>query len=152
VDRQGSGVLRFHDTEADAAWWAKISFFIGLTLQIVFLYFAEIFPENIPPRWGRLVAAGLPLLIFLPALLNGRFLHAVGFHHDRFHVTLTRYAYAAGLYNILILWMGLWTLRTKYLRYRNTIWAKQIASVIASVLITGILMVGSGNLLPAMGV
>ncbi len=141
----------FHSTEDDATWWATISFLIGLTLQIVFLYFAEIFPENATPRWGRIFLASLPLLVFVPLLFQGKFWTGVGFHHGRFHIGLTNYAYAAGVHNALVLAIGLWILRKKYRRYRDTIWGKQIASVIASVLITGILMVTSGNVLPAFG-
>lgn len=141
----------FHSTEDDATWWATISFLIGMTLQIVFLYFAEIFPENATPNWGRIILAASPLAIFLPLLFQGRFWAGVGFHQGQFHVALTNYAYAAGLYNALILAIGLWILLSKYRRYRDTIWGKQIASVVASVLITGALMVTSGNLLPAFG-
>src|SRR5262249_15455954 len=36
----------FHRQNEDATWWAMVSFLIGVTLQVVFLYFAEIFPEN----------------------------------------------------------------------------------------------------------
>ncbi|MFN0086314.1 MAG: ATP-binding protein [Blastocatellia bacterium] len=141
----------FHSPEDDATWWAMISFLIGMTLQIVFLYFAETFPENAPPKWSRVAPAALPLVILIPLLLRGRFWTDVGFHLGRFHVALTNYAYAAGLYNAVILAFGLWTLRNKYRRHRDTIQGKQIASVIASVLITGTLMLVSGNLLPALG-
>lgn len=141
----------FHQPEHDAKWWAIFSFLIGLTWQIVFLLFADIFPENGSPRWSRIFIASLPLTFFLPQLLQGNFWFHVGFHHDHFSVKLTRVAYFAGLYNLLILGWGIGILAGKYGRHRGTIWGKQIASVIASVVITGILMVGSGNLLPAFG-
>ncbi len=141
----------FHSPEQDAQWWAVFSFLIGLTWQIVFLLFAEIFPENASPRWGRIILVSLPLLIFVPQLLTGDFWTHVGFHHDHFSIELTRYAYVAGLYNLSILGWGIGILLGKYRRYHGTLWGKQIASVIAAVVITGILMVGSGNLLPAVG-
>jgi signal transduction histidine kinase len=141
----------FHNPESDASWWAILSFLIGITLQIVFLYFAEIFPENIPPRWLHLLLASLPLLVLIPALLTGQFWTHVGFHHNRFTIALTKYAYIAGTYNLMILGAGLLTMAGKYRKYRGTLWGKQIASVIASVMITGLLIVMSGNLLPAFG-
>ncbi len=141
----------FHDPESDASWWAIISFLIGITLQIVFLYFAEIFPENASPRWSRILLASLPLLFLIPALLTGKFWTYVGFHHDRFNIALTKYAYIAGAYNLMILAAGLLTMARKYKKYRGTLWGKQIASVIASVMITGLLIVSTGNLLPVLG-
>jgi len=141
----------FHGHEHDARWWATFSFLIGLTWQIVFLLFAEIFPENESPHWGRIILVSLPLLVFVPLLLGGHFWTHAGFHIGHFSIQLTRYAYAAGVYNLLILGWGVIILLGKYKRYRGTLWGKQIASVIASVVITGILMVGGGNLLPVIG-
>jgi len=141
----------FHAPEHDARWWATFSFLIGLTWQIVFLLFAEIFPENSSPQWKRIVLSSLPLTIFVPQLLRGAFWTHVGFHQDHFSVKLTEWAYIAGLYNLSVLGWGIGILAGKYRRYRGSLWGKQIASVIVSVFITGILMVGSGNLLPAIG-
>lgn len=141
----------FHAPEQDARWWAVFSFLIGLTWQIVFLLFAEIFPENASPRWKRIILVSLPLLIFVPLLFAGKFWNHVGFHHDRFSIKLTRYAYVAGFYNLSILAWGIGILLSKYRRYRGTLWGKQIASVVSAIVVTGILMVGSGNLLPAFG-
>ncbi len=141
----------FHDSEADATWWATASFLVGITLQVVFLYFAEIFPENSLPRWGRLMLAALPLVVFIPALLLGKFWTHVGFRQNHFSVALTTFAYAAGLYNLIILAAGVLTMWTKYKRYRDSIWGKQIASVTAAVLVTGVMTLASGNLLPALG-
>src|SRR5262245_41080010 len=93
----------FHGPEADATCWATASFLIGITLQLVFLYFAEIFPENNPVRWKRLLLASLPLVVFTPAFLQGRFWTYVGFHNQRFSIALTNFAYAAGSYNFILL-------------------------------------------------
>ena len=141
----------FHRPTEDATWWAVISFFIGLTLQIVFLHFAEVFPENAPPRWSRTILVSLPLLGFIPLLLMGRFWTHVHFHNGHFSIALTPLAYAAGIYNALMLTWGIAILWSKYKRHKGTLWGKQIISVIVAVLVTGILMVGSGNLLPALG-
>lgn len=141
----------FHRPNEDATWWAVVSFFIGLILQIVFLHFAEVFPENAQPRWARTLLASLPLLIFIPMLLAGKFWTLVHFHEGHFSITLTPYAYAAGIYNALMLAGGIAILLSKYKRHKGTLWGMQIISVIVAVLVTGLLMVGSGNLLPALG-
>lgn len=141
----------FHGAEHNATWWATVSFLIGITLQLVFLYFSEIFPENARPRWTRLALAAAPLLVFVPALLAGKFWTHVGFHHDQFSIKLTPFAYAAGAYNCIALGGGIVTLFGKYRRQRGTLWGKQIASVITAVLVTGVLLVVSANLLPALG-
>jgi signal transduction histidine kinase len=141
----------FHQPDEDATWWATISFLLGLTPQIVFLHFAYVFPENSPPRWKAVLLASLPLLVFIPALLLGKFWTHVGFHNGRFSIELTAYAYAAGIYNVLILAAGVLVLRDKYRRYRDLLWGKQIVSVIAAVLMTGFLIGLGGNLLPAIG-
>jgi signal transduction histidine kinase len=146
----------FHDPEGGAAWWATVSFILGITLQLVFLYFADIFPDiypnSGPPRRRRLLLAAAPLAVFLPALLLGKFWTHAGFHHGRFSIALTMFAYAAGIYNLLLLAAGVRTMRTKYQQHRDSIWGKQIASVIAAMLVTAGLMVASVNLLPALGI
>ncbi len=141
----------FHHPNEDASWWAAISLFIGILLQIVFLLFAQVFPENSPPRWNRILLAALPLLFFTPLLVQGRFWTHAGFHDDRFSIELTPYAYLTGIYTSLILGIGIAILYGKYRRHRGTLWGKQIVSVIVSAVITGVMMVGSGNLLPAFG-
>lgn len=141
----------FHHHTQDATQWATLSFLIGITWQIVFLLFAEVFPENSAPRGKRIILASLPLLVFVPMLFRGAFWTSVGFHAGHFGIKLTSYAYIAGLYNFIILVSGLFTLFGKYRRQRGTLRGKQIASVIASVVITGSLMVTGGNLLPAFG-
>lgn len=141
----------FHGANEDGAWWATISFLVGVVLQIVFLTFAEIFPENRPIPWRRILLASLPILIFTPALLQGKFWRSVGFEEGRFQIELTNYAYGAGLYNMIILAAGLSQLWRKYMQYHSELRGKQIASVVASVLITSSLLVGSANLLPVFG-
>ncbi|MDQ3010022.1 MAG: HAMP domain-containing protein, partial [Acidobacteriota bacterium] len=144
----------FHAPTEDAGWWARVSFFIGITLQIVFLHFAEVFPENAKPRllrWPRLIFVSLPMLVFIPLLFAGKFWTHAHFREDRFSIALTPYAYAAGVYNTLMLAGGMAILWGKYNRHKGTLWGKQIMSVIMAVLMTGVLMFTSGNLLPALG-
>jgi signal transduction histidine kinase len=141
----------FHGSNDDASWWATISFLIGLILQITFLLFAQVFPENSSPRWGSLILAAVPMLFFAPALVRGKMWQQAGFIDGRFSIGLTSYAFLAGVYSIAVLGAGVTILYRKYRRHRGTLWGKQIASVIVSILITGVMMVGSGNLLPALG-
>lgn len=140
----------FHAPDEDATWWATVSFLIGITWPIFFLLFAQVFPEDSPPRWRPIILAALPLLFFVPALLGGKFWTAAGFRDGRFDIALTAYAYAAGLYNFVILASGIAVLVNKYRRQRGTLQGNQIASVIFSVLVTGLLIGSSGNLLPAL--
>ncbi|HKX32674.1 MAG TPA: ATP-binding protein [Blastocatellia bacterium] len=141
----------FHEPDDDGAWWATVSFLIGVALQIVFLVFADVFPENSPPRWRRLIVFCLPLTILVPWLLQGKLWTRVGYTHGNFSIQLTVYAYLFGVYNCIILGAGLKLLVGKYRRYRDQLWSKQIASMMAAVLLTGALLLSSANLLPVMG-
>lgn len=140
----------FHAPNEDATWWATVSFLIGITWPIFFLLFAQVFPEDSPPRWRLILLAALPLLFFVPTLLGGKFWTTAGFRNGQFRIGLTAYAYAAGLYNFVLLASGIALLADKYRRQRGTLQGQQIASVIFSVLITGLLIGSSGNLLPAL--
>ncbi len=141
----------FHESEHDASQWAKVSFLIGVVLQIVFLLFAYVFPENSSPRWKSTILYSSPLLILIPWLLQGKLWSHVGYHQGDFSIQLTPYAYAFGFYNYLILAVGIGHLIGKYRKYRNTLWGKQIISVIVAVVLTGTLLVTSDNLLPVFG-
>lgn len=141
----------FHEHGLSADWWAKISFTIGVVLQLVFLLFAEVFPENSPAKLRRVVLLSLPLILLLPMLLGGRLWTHTEAVEGRFTIELTRYAYLFGIYNYIILLTGILILIRKYRLYRGRIQEKQIASVIVSVVLTGTLLFISDNLLPALG-
>ncbi|MBK8317083.1 MAG: HAMP domain-containing protein [Acidobacteria bacterium] len=141
----------FHEYEQNAGWWAAISFLIGIVLQLVFLLFAEVFPENSPARMGKVVLFSIPLIVLIPFLYQGRLWTQAGFVDGQFRIHLTGYAYLFGLYNYIILFAGILTLLRKYRFYRGKIEAKQIASVIVSVVLTAALLFISDNLLPALG-
>lgn len=142
----------FHDPEADATWWGEVSFLIGIGLQFALLLFADVFPENNRPRWKRLAVFALPMLAFVPMVLNGGMWRKIGFHQDQFHIELTPAAYAFGFYNHLLLFFGIRQLYGKYRQYRGTLWGQQLAAVILGVVATGALIVPSGTLLPAVGI
>ncbi|MCI0339040.1 MAG: ATP-binding protein [Acidobacteria bacterium] len=141
----------FHGPDQDATWWAMTSFLLGIVLQIVFLLFADVFPENSPPGWKRILLFSLPLLILIPWLLQGKLWMRVGYQQGHFSIQLTTYAYVFGIYNCVILYAGISQLIGKYRRYRDELWGKQIASVIVAVLLTLTLLVTSNNLLPTIG-
>lgn len=142
----------FHGPEHDATWWARVSFLIGIVLQIVFLLFTEVFPENSRPRWRRIILLMLPLAVLIPWLFSGKLWVHVGYHHDRFSIELTNYAYIFGFYNYVVLFLGISTLVAKYRKNRYNLWGRQIASVIAAVVVTGTLLIVSNNILPALGI
>ena len=141
----------FHAQTEEAAWWANSSFLIGIGLQIAFLVFAEVFPENSPPRWKRIALYSLPLLVLVPWLLKGKLYTYVGYERGEFSIRLTPDAYLYGLYTYFILAVGTGQLINKYRRYRDRLWARQIISVIVSVVMTGTLLTISNHLLPAFG-
>ena len=142
----------FDRQREDAGWWVAASFLIGIMLQFALLLFAEVFPENARPRWGRLVLFALPLLALLPLLLGGRLWESAGFRDGEFNISLKPASYVFGVYNHLLLAVGIAQLIGKYRRYRGTLWGQQLASVVLAVVVTGALLTVSSNLLPMLGV
>ncbi len=142
----------FNDRNTGAGWWACGSFLIGLGLLLVFLLFTDVFPENGRPNWRRLSWYGVPGLLLIPLIINGRLWNRAGFVDGRFEIDLNGYAQIFGFYNYLILGTGISQLVRKYRRYRETAWRQQISSVIVSVGLTATLLVLSNNLLPLIGI
>ncbi len=142
----------FHKDDENSVWWGITSFLIGTSLQIPLLLFAEVFPENARPRWKRIGLLAAPLLLLIPLQFMGHLWHNIGFAHSEFHINLKPAAYVFGAYNALLLTIGITQLVQKYRKYKGTLWGQQLAAVILGVLVTGVLIVPAGNLLPAMGV
>jgi signal transduction histidine kinase len=142
----------FHTDDESAVWWGNVSFLIGISLQIPLLLFAEVFPENAPPRWRRIGWLSLPLLLLLPLLFTDALWESIGFTHGTFHIQLKPAAYAFGAYNTVLLTIGVAQLIGKYRKYKGTLWGQQLASVIFGVLVTGGLILPAGNILPALGI
>ncbi|HEX4947967.1 MAG TPA: ATP-binding protein [Blastocatellia bacterium] len=142
----------FHKDNESSAWWGLVSFVIGVSLQIPLLLFAEVFPENNPVRWKRIALLAAPILLLIPLWLMGMLWENIGFSHGDFHIKLKPAAYVFGAYNALLLTIGLTQLIRKYFKYRGTLWGQQLAAIISGILVTGILIVPAGNLLPALGV
>ena len=141
----------FHKDDENSVWWGIVSFSIGIGLQIPLILFAEVFPENARPRWNRVALLAAPLLLLMPLLFTGTLWERIGFSHGQFHIQLKPAAYFFGAYNVLLLTIGLTQLIRKYRKYKGTLWGKQLASVILGILVTGVLIVPAGNLLPALG-
>jgi signal transduction histidine kinase len=141
----------FHQDNENSVWWGNVSFLIGISLQIPLLLFAEVFPENHRPRWRRIALLTAPLLLLIPILITGSLWERIGFSHGTFHIQLKPAAYIFGAYNALLLTIGLTQLIGKYRKYKGTLWGQQLASVILGILVTGVLIVPAGNLLPALG-
>jgi signal transduction histidine kinase len=142
----------FHKDDESSAWWGVVSFAIGIGLQIPLILFAEVFPENSRPRWNRVGLLAAPLLLLLPLLLTGALWEKIGFSHGTFHIQLKPAAYFVGAYNALLLTIGVTQLVRKYRKYKGTLWGQQLASVILGIVLTGVLIVPAGNLLPAFGI
>ncbi len=142
----------FHKDDENSGWWGVVSFAIGIGLQIPLILFAEVFPENSRPRWNRVGLLAAPLLLLIPLLLTGALWEKIGFSHGAFHIQLKPAAYFVGAYNALLLTIGVTQLVRKYRKYKGTLWGQQLASVILGIVVTGVLIVPAGNLLPAFGI
>ena len=142
----------FHKDDENSVWWGLTSFLIGTSLQIPLLLFAEVFPENARPRWKRIGLLAAPLLLLIPLQFMGHLWHNIGFAHSEFHIRLKPAAYVFGGYNAVLLTIGITQLVQKYRKYKGTLWGQQLAAVILGVIVTGVLIVPAGNLLPAMGI
>ncbi len=142
----------FHKDNDNVVWWGILSFAIGIGLQIALLLFADIFPENSPPRWPRLLLFAAPLIVLFPLLFSGLMWEHIGFVNGNFSIKLRLSAYIFGFYNFVLLATGIGQLIRKYRKYKGTLWGQQLASVILGVITTGALIVPAGNLLPAVGI
>lgn len=141
----------FADGQTSPDGWVKSSFLIGILLQLTFLYFTDLFPENEPPQRRKFLLALIPVLILVPMVLNGRLWHSIEFEDGRFRIDLSWWAYLFGIVNYLILGAGVGRLVRKERRYRGTIWGTQIRLILLSVVLTASLLFIGDNLLPMLG-
>jgi len=136
----------------DVRGWVQASFLIGIGLQYVFLLFTEVFPEDTPPRWRRLGALALPLLILVPWVWRGTLWESLRYDPlGGFSIEVTWQAWVFGGWNYLLLSLGLTELVRKLKRYGGTLQGMQIQSVLASVILTGWLLFLVANVLPLLG-
>jgi signal transduction histidine kinase len=141
----------FADGQTSPDGWVKSSFLIGILLQLTFLYFTDLFPENEPPPRRKFVLVLIPVLLLMPTVMNGWLWHSIEFEGGRFRIDLSWWAYLFGIVNYLILGAGVGRLVRKERRYRGTIWGTQIRLILLSVLLTASLLFIGDNLLPMLG-
>jgi signal transduction histidine kinase len=132
-------------------WWAKSSFIVAGLLQIAFLLFAEVFPENSPIRWSKILIKSLPLFLMMTMVIVNRGWHHLTFDSDGLRIELNAVAYLFGIANYSALIAGLIQLSRKRKSHRGTILEIQLKLIVIAVGSTGTLLFIGGNLLPLLG-
>ena len=135
-----------------AAWWAGTSFALALVLQLAFVVFAWVFPENseVPVRRAAVMFA--PGLVLVPAALAGMMWSGIEFDGADFRIRLTPLAYAFGLYIYGLFAYGFALLYGKWRRYRGSLWGKQLGAILFALVITATLKTAANIVLPLAGV
>ncbi|HEX8336090.1 MAG TPA: HAMP domain-containing protein, partial [Pyrinomonadaceae bacterium] len=135
-----------------AAWWAGTSFALSLVLQLAFVVFAWVFPENseVPVRRAAVMFA--PGLVLVPAALAGMMWSGIEFDGADFRIRLTPLAYAFGLYIYGLFAYGFALLYGKWRRYRGSLWGKQLGAILFALVITATLKTAANIVLPLLGV
>ncbi len=129
-------------------WWAAASFLIALSMQIVLVVFAWVFPENsrTPRRKDAVLFA--PSLILAPAAALGLLWKSVSFGADRFDIELSAIGYAFIAYVYFLFFYGAYVLFCKYKSYAGTQAGQQLAAVLWALIITGFLKTVANLVLP----
>jgi signal transduction histidine kinase len=135
-----------------AAWWAGTSFALALLLQLAFVVFAWVFPENAEVPARRLAVIFAPGLVLVPAALGGMMWSRVEFDGADFRIRLTPLAYAFGLYIYGLFTYGFVLLLRKWRRYRGSLWGKQLGAILWALVITATLKTAANIVLPLAGV
>jgi signal transduction histidine kinase len=135
-----------------AAWWAGTSFALSLVLQLAFVVFAWVFPENseVPVRRAAVLFA--PGLVLVPAALAGLMWSGIEFDGADFRIRLTPLAYAFGLYIYGLFAYGFALLYGKWRRYRGSLWGKQLGAILFALVVTATLKTAANIVLPLFGV
>lgn len=135
-----------------AAWWAGTSFTLALMLQLAFVVFAWVFPENseVPVRRAAVLFA--PGLVLVPAALAGMMWSGIEFDGADFRIRLTPLAYAFGLYIYGLFAYGFALLFRKWRRYRGSLWGKQLGAILFALVVTAVLKTAANIVLPLVGV
>src|SRR5215212_1020074 len=135
-----------------AAWWAGTSFALALLLQLAFVVFAWVFPENAEVPVGRAAVLFAPGLVLVPAALGGMMWSGIEFDGADFRIRLTPLAYAFGLYIYGLFAYGFALLVAKWRRYRGSLWGKQLGAILFALVITAVLKTAANIVLPLLGV
>ncbi|HEX8187611.1 MAG TPA: ATP-binding protein, partial [Pyrinomonadaceae bacterium] len=135
-----------------AAWWAGTSFALALLLQLAFVVFAWVFPENAEVPVRRAAVMFAPGLVLVPAALAGMMWSGIEFDGADFRIRLTPLAYAFGLYIYGLFAYGFALLYGKWRRYRGSLWGKQLGAILFALVITATLKTAANIVLPLLGV
>src|SRR5215212_1658640 len=135
-----------------AAWWAGTSFALSLLLQLAFVVFAWVFPENAEVPVGRAAVMFAPGLVLVPAALGGMMWSGIDFDGADFRIRLAPLAYAFGLYIYGLFGYGFWLLFAKWRRYRGSLWGKQLGAILVTLVVTATLKTAANIVLPLAGI
>ncbi|MDT7780505.1 MAG: two-component system, NtrC family, sensor kinase [Acidobacteriota bacterium] len=135
-----------------AAWWAALSFGLALLLQLAFVVFAWVFPENTEVPLRRAAVMFAPGAVLVPAALAGMMWSSIDFDGSDFRIRLTPLAYAFGLYIYGLFAYGFAVLVAKWRRYRGSLWGKQLGAILFALVITATLKTVANILLPLAGI
>jgi signal transduction histidine kinase len=142
----------FGGGRALAAWWAGTSFALSLLLQLAFVVFAWVFPENAEVPVRRAAVMFAPGLVLVPAALAGMMWSGIEFDGADFRIRLTPLAYAFGLYIYGLFAYGFALLYGKWRRYRGSLWGKQLGAILFALVVTATLKTAANIVLPLLGV
>src|SRR5918997_2106189 len=135
-----------------AAWWAGTSFALALLLQLAFVVFAWVFPENAEVPVRRAAVMFAPGLVLVPAALAGMMWSGIEFDGSDFRIRLTPLAYAFGLYIYGLFAYGFALLFRKWRRYGGSLWGKQLGAILFALVITAVLKTAANIVLTLFGV
>src|ERR1044071_4784636 len=99
-----------------AAWWAGSSFARALMLQLAFVVFAWVFPEDAEVPVRRAAVMFAPGAVLVPAALAGMMWERIDFDGADFRIRLAPLAYAFGLYIYGLFAYGFAVLLSKHRR------------------------------------
>ncbi|HEV2863263.1 MAG TPA: histidine kinase N-terminal 7TM domain-containing protein, partial [Pyrinomonadaceae bacterium] len=136
-----------------ARWWAGLSFALSLLLQLAFVIFAWVFPENGAVPWRRAAVMFAPGAVLVPAALAGMMWRRIDFGPGGdFSIRLSPLAYVFGLYIYGLFAYGFALLYGKWRSYRGTLRGKQLGAILWALIITATLKTVANILLPLSGV
>ncbi|HLM57296.1 MAG TPA: ATP-binding protein [Pyrinomonadaceae bacterium] len=136
-----------------ARWWAGLSFALSLLLQLAFVVFAWVFPENGAVPWRRAAVMFAPGAVLVPAALAGMMWRRIDFGPGGdFSIRLSPLAYVFGLYIYGLFAYGFALLYGKWRSYRGTLRGKQLGAILWALIITATLKTVANILLPLAGV
>lgn len=135
-----------------AGAWVGTSLLLALVLQLAFLAFARIFPENSPIGRTEALVALAPLVVIVPLLASGALWEDAAVRDGRFAISVGPWMWLYGVYGLALYGAGLGTIWRKWSLSRGSLEGKQLAIVLAVAGGTGALMLLVNVALPFAGV